>query len=159
MKKNAVILPFAFLLMIVVGMLMRHGEGPAVEEGVSLALAEYRREAVSDLRYSVAFSIPEEPDRQVSGQETISFSLKGNASVRRPWKVPLQLDFREGRAAVLALRVNGRDCAIDYREEHIVIPARALRKGANSVELEFVALLAVFIFYDYQTILTDRVSA
>ncbi len=139
MKKNTVILPFAFLLMIVVGMLMRHGEGPAVEEGVSLALAEYRMEAVSDLRYSVAFSIPEEPDRQVTGQETISFSLKGNAAARRPWKVPLQLDFREGREAVLALRVNGRDCAIDYREEHIVIPARALRKGANSVELEFVA--------------------
>jgi hypothetical protein len=59
MKKNTVILPFAFLLMIVVGMLMRHGEGQAVEDGVSLALAEYRMEAVSDLRYSVAFSIPE----------------------------------------------------------------------------------------------------
>ena len=139
MKKASIILPFAFLLMIAVGLLMRPGEGPAVEEGVSLALAQYRMEAVHDLRYSVAFSIPEEPDRRVTGQESISFSLKGNAAVRRPWEAPLQLDFREGREAVLALKVNGRDCAVDYREEHIVLPARALRKGANTIELEFIA--------------------
>ena len=104
---------------------------PAVEDGVSLALAEYRAQEVSELRYDIAFRIPEAPQEKVAGKETISFVLGR--------KAPLQLDFREGREAVLGLKVNGRDCPVCWENEHIILDGKLLRKGANSVELEFLA--------------------
>ena len=104
---------------------------PSVEEGVSLQLAEYRSETLSDVRYEIAFRIPASQQERISGQETVSFSLKG--------KAPVQLDFREGREAVLGLKVNGKECAIDYQSEHIIIPGNALRKGENTVEVAFLA--------------------
>ena len=65
---------------------------PPVEEGVSLALARYRSELVSDLRYSLAFSIPEDQSEPVSGEETLSFTLGRKTS--------LQLEIPEGWEAV-----------------------------------------------------------
>ena len=104
---------------------------PAVEDGVSLALAEYRAQEVSELRYDIAFRIPEAPQERVSGKETISFVLGR--------KAPLQLDFREGREAVLGLKVNGRECPVCWQNEHIILDGKLLRKGDNCVELEFLA--------------------
>lgn len=104
---------------------------PAVQEGVSRELAEYRFKEIGDLRYSIGFNIPEDISQRVSGRETISFTLKKKAEV--------QLDFREGRDAVLSLKVNGKDSPIDYREQHIVIPASATRRGENTVMLEFLS--------------------
>ena len=104
---------------------------PPVEEGVSLSLARYRSERLSDIRYAVAFHIPGKRDERVSGRETISFHLGR--------KGPLQLDFREGREAVLELKVNGRPCPVDWRSEHIVLDEKYLRKGENTVELAFLS--------------------
>ena len=104
---------------------------PSVQEGVSRELARYRYKEIGDLRYSIRFDIPDDIGQRVSGQETISFTLKRKSEV--------QLDFREGRDAVLSLRVNGKESAIDYREQHIVIPASATRKGENTVQLEFLS--------------------
>ena len=118
--------------------------GPAVEDGVSLELAEYRAARVSDLRYDIEFIIPEQREEPVTGRETISFTLKKRA--------PLQLDFRQDAEAVNSLRINGqdgdavwglringRDCAADCRNEHIILDASLLRKGSNTVELAFIA--------------------
>ena len=104
---------------------------PSVEEGVSLQLAEYRSRMLSDIRYDIAFSIPESQEKRISGRETISFSLKK--------KTPVQLDFREGLEAVISLGVNGKACQVDYRDEHIILPRRALCKGENKVDVEFIA--------------------
>ena len=105
--------------------------GVDIEPGVSLTLAEFRSGMLSDVRYSMAFSIPESLDERVVGRETISFSLKR--------RTPLQLDFREGRDAVIGLKVNGIECPIDYREEHIVLSGRSLVKGENTVEVAFIS--------------------
>ncbi len=111
--------------------LLSCGRGaPAVEEGVSLSLAGYRAQQLSDIRYDISFSIPESLEERVPGSETITFKLKNGG--------PLQLDFRE-EGAVLGLRVNGLDCPVDWRDEHIIIAARHLRKGENTVELTFLA--------------------
>jgi len=107
------------------------GSVPAVEEGVSLALAEYRSAMISDVRYDISFTVPAALEERVSGRETITFNLRK--------RTQLQLDFREGREAVLALKVNGEECGIDWREEHIVLDGRTLRKGENQVELSFLS--------------------
>ena len=104
---------------------------PPVEEGVSLQLAEFRSQVISDVRYEIAFRIPSSMQERISGQETVTFRLNE--------KAPVQFDFREDRAAVLGLKVNGKECGIDFRSEHLVIPGRALRKGENSVEVTFLA--------------------
>ena len=106
-------------------------EGPAVEDGVSRELAEFRSANISGLRYDLSFSIPAEPSERVSGSETISFNLRRRTAV--------QLDFREGRDAVTSLKVNGSDCPVDYRNEHIVLDRRLLRKGENRVEVSFIS--------------------
>ena len=80
---------------------------PSVEEGVSQTLAKHRSETLSDIRYNIEFSIPESREERVSGQEAITFSLKQ--------RVPVQLDFREG-SAVLTLKINGRECAINWQK-------------------------------------------
>ena len=104
---------------------------PSVEEGVSLGLAEFRSRMLSEIRYDIAFSIPESLEERITGRETVSFSLKRRTAV--------QLDFREGREAVVSLKVNGKECTVDYRDEHIILPAGALRKGENKVDVEFIA--------------------
>jgi len=106
-------------------------EAPPVEEGVSLSLARYRSEMVLDLRYAVEFCIPEMRDQRITGKETLTFTLARRA--------PLQLDFREGAEAVTGLAINGCTCEVDYRDEHIVLDGRYLRKGENTVELTFLS--------------------
>ncbi len=119
----------SLLLLCALVLSCREGEAPVVEEGVSLALAQYRARTLSDLHYDLFFQIPDSLQQAVGGRESIRFRLE------RP--VPLQLDFREGREALLSLQVNGEDREIDYRQEHLVLDRRWLRAGENTVELSF----------------------
>ena len=118
-------------LFIAIGAVACGPQGPSVEDGVSRELAEYRHAQLSELRYAVGFRIPEDRDARVSGRETISFQLKR--------KAPLQLDFRPDGEAVLSLTVNGKPVEADCRNEHIVLDRRYLKKGLNTLELDFLA--------------------
>lgn len=101
-----------------------------VEPGVSVKLAQERAARISDLRYELSFRIPESLEEPCSGEVKVRFnlSLKGE----------LQLDFRPGAEAVRQLSVNGREIRPDVRNEHIVIPRKALQKGANELAISFV---------------------
>ena len=100
-----------------------------VEEGVSRTLAAQRSASLDQLEYHLAFSVPEDPEQPVEGRETLLFQRKGGG--------PLQLDWRPGRESVLALTVNGIAVEPDCRAEHILLPARLLRRGRNEVKLSF----------------------
>ena len=100
-----------------------------VEPGVSRNLARERAARISDLRYDLAFSIPEAQEKPCSGEVTLRFDLSG--------KGPLQLDFRPGAEAVHSLAVNGREWPADVRDEHIIIPGKALKMGPNEVTVSF----------------------
>ena len=104
---------------------------PAVVGGVSQQLAGYREAVVSDVRYDIEFYLPETLEERVTGRETITFQLAR--------KGELQIDFRADSGSVKALAVNGKALEPAIRAEHIVLPASALRKGANAVEIEFVS--------------------
>ena len=106
-------------------------DAPAVVDGVSQELAVWREAAVSKVKYDIEFRLPEALEDPVTGHETISFSLAQ--------KCPLQIDFIADGEAVKALAVNGKAIVPDIRAEHIVLPASALQKGPNSVEIEFIA--------------------
>ncbi|RZK90292.1 MAG: aminopeptidase, partial [Hymenobacter sp.] len=103
-----------------------------VETGVSQPLAEARRQLLSHLAYSLDLNIPTQKTQPISGNEGITFTLRDN-------RQPLQLDFKASADHLHSVEVNGRPVAIDYRNEHVVLPANALRIGRNEVKINFTA--------------------
>jgi aminopeptidase N len=105
---------------------------PRLEPGVSLELARWRAQHYRELRYRLDARIDNRA-RRLSGRLEISVTL-----ARR---VDLVLDWRG--APVRALRVNGRAVRARHVREHLVIARADLARGANTVELEFSAPIAV----------------
>ena len=97
-----------------------------VEKGVSRALAEYRAENISDVHYSLSFSVPEKVNEPVAFFETLSFRWFGDED--------LQIDFQgdpDGLDGVVM--VNGKAVDAVVRNEHIIIPKRYLHMGINKI--------------------------
>ncbi|UYZ59689.1 M1 family metallopeptidase [Hymenobacter latericus] len=103
-----------------------------VEKGVSLQLAEQRKQLISNLGYQLQLSVPERKAEPVVASEVVSFNLKDASQ-------PVQLDFKEKTDHLKRVVVNGKEVAIDHRDEHLVLPASALKRGPNTVQIEFVA--------------------
>nr|WP_229755324.1 M1 family aminopeptidase [Hymenobacter cavernae] len=103
-----------------------------VEKGVLEALASARKQNVSQITYTLAFTIPAQKETAIAASESVFFHLKDN-------KQPLQLDFKEKTDHLKKVVVNKKAVPIDHRNEHLVLPAAALRKGANEVQIEFTA--------------------
>ena len=100
----------------------------AVEPGVSRELARERSARISDIRYELAFRIPEEKEVPLEGTEALTFRLQGRG--------PVQLDFREGAEKIREVTVNGKRQQVDYQDEHLLL--HGLRKGKNRIDITFV---------------------
>ncbi len=101
------------------------------DEGVSIELAQWRKETIKELRYGLRFDIPEQRDEAIEAEACIRFVLEQRQEV--------VLDFRERADLLHELRVNGEVCEYDFVNEHIIIPRQATRKGENVVEITFTA--------------------
>ena len=100
--------------------------------GVSLDLARARAPLISDLRYELALAVPAAKDRPISGNVVLRFALADAAR-------PLVLDFEPDRAQTVRLTANGVAAAPQSVNGHLVIPAAALRRGENTLEIGFTA--------------------
>ncbi|RPH26077.1 MAG: peptidase M1 [Bacteroidales bacterium] len=103
----------------------------SVEKGVSLQLAQDRKANVSGIEYSLHFVIPKSKVEKITGRIDINFSLqKKDAAI---------IDFREDSTKIVS--VSNENGAIEYRFEngHIIIPRSDVKKGNNTVSVEFVA--------------------
>jgi aminopeptidase N len=105
---------------------------PAVVPGVSRELAEFRKQTISRVAYDLRLTVPASKAAPVLAEETVSFRLRDN-------RVPVQLDFKGQPSQLHALTINGQPAAIDYRQEHLVLPATALRVGDNVVKISLAA--------------------
>ena len=105
---------------------------PPVETGVSEALAVARKQNISGVAYTLNLTIPAQRSEPIAVQESVSFYLKDN-------QYPVQLDFKAATKNLHSLTVNGQTIAIDHRNEHLVLPAAALKKGRNVVEIGLMA--------------------
>ena len=101
------------------------------DEGVSIELAQWRKETIKELRYGLRFDIPEQRDEAIEAEACIRFVLEKRQEV--------VLDFRERADLLHELRVNGEVCDYAFANEHIIIPKRATQKGENVVEIMFTA--------------------
>ena len=99
--------------------------------GVSHALARYRAEHVSDVRYDLYLDVTAKT--QATGHVTIHFTRShgGDAYV----------DFRG--TSFDHVQVNGHDTpAVEYNRAHMRFEAALLRDGPNTIEADFVAPIA-----------------
>ncbi|GAB5522403.1 MAG: M1 family aminopeptidase [Roseivirga sp.] len=104
----------------------------ALEEGVSLELAQYRKSVISSVNYKLEFRVPNAADQKIQSLETLTFNLTDVSQ-------DILLDFRESADMLQFLEINGKRQDIVFDKEHIVLPADALIRGKNTVDITFYA--------------------
>lgn len=120
------------LLAFVVSCGLPDVEISSMENGVSLELAQYRKKVINGINYKLEFRVPEAYDQRIQALETLTFTLTDNSQ-------DILLDFRESAEKLQFLSVNGSSQEIRFESEHIILPASTLRRGVNTVELNFFA--------------------
>lgn len=103
-----------------------------LQPGVSIELAEFRKQVVSEIEYTLHLIIPEDKGLPISGKNVVTFSLSENST-------DLALDFREKAENLSAININGSDTDILFENEHILLPKSLLTTGSNTVSIEFKA--------------------
>ena len=108
---------------------------PGLEPGVSRELAQWRAKQYRDVRYSLKVLLsPGAPTLQ--GTALVEVSL--------PQRVPdLVLDWRPGPSSrVTRVRVNGKPARVRLDREHLIVPAKLLRRGKNRLSFAFESPIA-----------------
>ncbi|SFB57671.1 M1 family metallopeptidase [Algoriphagus aquimarinus] len=100
--------------------------------GISFELAQYRKQQVADIHYSLSFNIPSKKSEDIRSHLTLEVEISDLSH-------PLVLDFHEESSHLLSLRVNGQETEINHKDQHLIIPKEALTKGANTIEIDFLA--------------------
>jgi aminopeptidase N len=110
---------------------------PPLEPGVSQALARWRASHYGNVRYAIEAGIAA-PAAKLEGAIEIRVGVRGKP-------VDLVLDWRPPQGGRLSqLEVNGAPIENPRTvREHLVIPARHVRSGANVVRVEFESPIAV----------------
>lgn len=106
--------------------------GLPVTPGVSEALAEARRRLIRGVAYAISLSVPASKTAPIEVQEQVFFDLKDN-------RAPVQLDFKAPAGHLHNLVLNGQSLPLDFRQEHLVLPAAALRPGRNVADIRLTA--------------------
>ncbi len=101
---------------------------PPVTTGVSEVLAQARRATISGVAYNLSLNIPAQKTEPIEVVGQVLFNLKDN-------RHPVQLGFKAPTSYLHSLAVNGQPVAIDHRNEHLVLPAAALKLGHNVAEI------------------------
>jgi aminopeptidase N len=99
--------------------------------GVPLDIAERRAASLKDVRYDLRFTIPADLKAPIAGSAVIRFQLSDVTQ-------PLVLDYA-APATDLAAKVSGKPVDVQVGNEHVVVPAAALKAGENALEIEFTA--------------------
>ena len=101
------------------------------DSGVSRELAEWRKATIEDVVYHLHFNIPDVRTEAVTANIDICFNLAAAQEVI--------IDFRDTQSIVSVTDSEGRSMAHTLRNEHIIVPAEAMMKGANQISISFTA--------------------
>jgi len=102
------------------------------DAGISLELAQFRKQQLADIHYNLSFDIPAEKSTPIPAHLKLDLELTELSH-------PLILDFHEETSHLLLLKVNGAETIIDHRDQHLIIPKESLKKGSNFIEIDFIA--------------------
>lgn len=104
----------------------------AIKPGVSLELANQRSAIISEIQYQLHFNIPSSKNVEIEANEELSFILNAVPAI-------LQLDFKQSADHIKNISVNGNNIAVNLQNEHLLIDAKFLGKGANQIAIQFIA--------------------
>ena len=100
--------------------------------GVSLDLAQYRTEQVSNVVYDLSFYIPEQKEQSIPSKLKLTATVSDLTN-------PLYLDFKEDSKNLQYLSVNKQTIDIQHELEHLIIPQEYLVLGQNQIIIDFIA--------------------
>jgi aminopeptidase N len=118
-----------FALLLCLSPQVSNAQTTAPAAGIPLAIAERRAAIISNLRYTLAVTVPEKVSDAIAGTIGIRFSLADVTA-------PLVLDFATSRENITTFEANGAS-AFDFVNGHIVVPAASLRQGENTISIAF----------------------
>ncbi|WP_341222196.1 M1 family aminopeptidase [Polaribacter atrinae] len=101
-----------------------------LEKGISFELAQYRKQQIADVVYSLDFKIPKERDKVIASKLNLNFTINDLIN-------DVFLDFNEAASKLKSLKVNGVTSAINHQKEHLIIDKKLLRLAKNSIEILF----------------------
>lgn len=102
-----------------------------IQDGVSLALAQERKAQITDVSYSLHFTIPESKSDSITGTVDVNFILKE--------KLPVVLDFRASNDRIQDVKVEGSSIRYRFEHGHIIVPRQHTTIGQNSISVSFVS--------------------
>lgn len=126
------ICPRTLLVALLAGSALASAQTATPSSGVSRDLAGARAKVVSDIRYDLTLSVPATKDQPIKGRTVLRFWL---ADASRP----LVLDFEPDRPQPVQVKSNGMSAGVQSVDGHLVVPSSALRRGENTVEIDFTA--------------------
>ncbi|QHV95819.1 aminopeptidase [Spirosoma endbachense] len=130
-------------LLYVLTMLSGHhpvlAQSPPVETGVSQALAKTRKQTISKVTYALKFDIPEQKNQPIPASESITFNWVASRNSKNETTASLQLDFKEERAHLQSVSINGTVIPIVFESEHLLISTAFLKPGNNTISIQFTA--------------------
>ncbi|SHO61268.1 M1 family metallopeptidase [Algoriphagus zhangzhouensis] len=121
-----------FLAISLFGCAKKLDDSHFLDAGISIQLADFRKEQISDIHYQLDFSLPEKLEDPIPSNLNLELNLSRIDQ-------PLILDFNEKSSHLLSLKVNGMDSEIHHEQEHLIISSDLLKEGANQIEIEFLA--------------------
>jgi aminopeptidase N len=98
-------------------------------EGVSLELAQLRKQSIDSISYKLSFFISEIKENPIDGKVEINFKSLLVSNVI--------LDFRANAEMVKNVLVNEGTVEYFVSNGHILIPKKNILKGTNSIKIEF----------------------
>lgn len=107
-------------------------ENLVLENGVSEQLARFRKQQTSNVTYGLSFEIPQQKQQEINSNLNLNLTIKDLSE-------PLYLDFKVKSQHIKAIEVNGKKTAIVHEKGHIVIAAKDLVLGKNTVAISFIA--------------------
>ena len=102
-----------------------------IVSGISRALADQRSKLLSDIRYQVSLNLPANKLMGITGHSVIKFKWKADRTDF------LVLDFKDPRANVESLKLNGAEVSWEPRFDHILIKEEELRDGFNEISIGY----------------------
>ena len=100
-----------------------------MEPGVSVALAQFRAEEYTGVKYRLWFDIPDNKNEAVVGEVDIAWSQQE--------ELPLVIDFKGTSSQITSLLMNGVEVDYEVKNEHIYIEPSSCCKGENHVSIAF----------------------
>jgi aminopeptidase N len=103
-----------------------------LENDVSEQLAHFRKKQISDVTYGLSFEIPQQKQQEINSNLTLNLTISDLSE-------PLYLDFKEKSQNIKSIQVNGKSVGITPEKGHIVIAAKDLILGKNTISISFIA--------------------